>query len=63
MIIPRGWDPVGTATHAEATKPDPSVIWRPCGMCWGQGRIHEPTEYGFLIHVCDECLGVGSVAR
>lgn len=26
-----------------------------CGVCWGQGKIFEPSEYGLIAIVCEAC--------
>jgi hypothetical protein len=35
---------------------DEPVIWKPCPMCWQQGRIIHEGAW----HLCNTCLGVGS---
>jgi DnaJ-class molecular chaperone len=40
--------------------PAPSVVWCPCPMCWGQGRIFEDRNgEGIVPSSCDACLGLG----
>ncbi len=37
-----------------------SVIWVPCGTCWGQRRLYEDRNgEGLVPCVCPGCLGVG----
>lgn len=66
-----GWRPEGTHTGGcdsfvappvAAPKPRQEMIWRPCSMCWGQGRILEerPGDMTYA-HICGTCLGLGTV--
>lgn len=32
-----------------------TLVWEPCGMCWGQKRIMVQGKVGF----CGHCCGVG----
>jgi hypothetical protein len=40
------------------------LVWEPCGMCWGQGRILVPGDDGRLVPwPCGWCAGAREVAK
>ena len=49
-------------TTAPSTASAPSLVWVPCGTCWGQRRIYSDRNgEGLVPHACPTCLGTGEL--
>lgn len=38
---------------------EPTLVWVPCGRCWGQRQVFYETADGLVPLTCQDCGGLG----